>query len=137
MSTNNILGEEHFRALNNLPCLILDSTYIFFTPDHSIVHESVADKFIQALQREMQNVRAGPSANKEDNVLRGVFSDAHASRVSGMVSEAISKGAKVMIGDPAAAGKFRGGNILQPLILDGVNPSMRTSPSAYISCPRS
>lgn len=80
----------------------------------------------------MRNVRAGPSSNMEDNVLRGVFSDAHASHVSEMVNDAISKGAKVIVGDPITAGKSDGGNVLQPLILDGVVPSMRTSPSLYL-----
>lgn len=130
MSTNNILGEEYLRALNHLPRPIIASTDIFLAHD-SVVHESVAGKFIQALQREMQNVRAGPSSNPTENVLRGVFSDSHASRVSGMVNDAIRKGAKVIVGDPAAAGKFSGGNVLQPLILDGVKPSMRTSPAMY------
>lgn len=82
---------------------------------------------MQAIQREMHNVRAGSSANPKDNRLRGVFTDAHASHVTQLVRDAIEKGAEVVVGDPNQAGTYRGGNIVQPFVLDHVVPEMGAS----------
>jgi acyl-CoA reductase-like NAD-dependent aldehyde dehydrogenase len=88
------------------------------------VHESVADRFVQGIQKEMLNVHAGSSANPGDNRLRGVFTDAHASHVVELVKDAIEKGAKVVVGDSNRAGEYGGGNIVQPIILDHIVPGM-------------
>ena len=85
---------------------------------------------MQAVQKEMLNVRAGSSANPEENRLRGVFTDAHASRVVDLVQDALQKGANVVVGDPDQAGKYEGGNIIQPFVLDHVTPEMGTYLSA-------
>lgn len=124
MSTNNVLGKWTDLNFTHPDLLPVPSTNVLLA-NNSTVHESVADKFIQTLQRQMQDVRAGPSTNPEDNLLRGVFTDAHASRVNGLVVDALSKGAKVVVGDPATAGKLSEGNVMQPLVLDGLSPDMR------------
>lgn len=91
------------------------------------VHESVADQFVQAIQKEMLNVRAGSSVNPEKNRLRGVVTDTHAARVVALVKDALEKGAKIVVGDPNQVEKYGGGNVIQPFVLDHVGPEMGAS----------
>jgi acyl-CoA reductase-like NAD-dependent aldehyde dehydrogenase len=79
---------------------------------------------VQAIQKEMVNVRAGSSMDSEGNRLRGLFTDSHASRVVKLVNDAVEKGAKVVVGDPSQAGRYEGGNIVQPFVLDYITPEM-------------
>lgn len=129
MSTNNVLGRLFFlNLLSDLFCARVLTVFVneslSLSQRHLTVHESVADKFIDILKRQMKDIRAGPSTNPEENLLRGVFSDAHASHVNALVADAVGKGAKVVVGDPNTAGKHTAGNVVQPVVLDGLSPHM-------------
>lgn len=54
--------------------------------------------------------------------LRGLFSDASADRVHGLIKDAMDKGASVGAGSWKEGEK---GNVVQPLMLLGVTPAMR------------
>jgi len=47
--------------------------------------------------------------------------------VNGLVGDALSKGAKIVVGDEALAGKQVPGNLVQPVILDNVTEEMDIS----------
>lgn len=71
----------------------------------------------------METIRAGPSPNPEDNLVRGVFTDAHAEKMASLVADAVDKGAKVVVG-PESSHRYEGGNVVQPVVLDRIAPNM-------------
>lgn len=73
----------------------------------------------------MTNIKAGPSADPEENALRGVFVSAHAERQASLISDALEKGAKLVVGDASSA-THNGGNVVQPTVLDHIKPGMST-----------
>ncbi|KAK4046931.1 hypothetical protein OIV83_005722 [Microbotryomycetes sp. JL201] len=81
-----------------------------------IVHETIADEFTARVAKETERL----SAAAQGAPLRGLFTEASAKRVKDIVDDAVSKGAQV------AAGKFDiKGNIVQPIMLDKVNETMK------------
>lgn len=74
----------------------------------------------------MVNIKAGSSPDPARNAIRGVFSPIHAQNITRLVEDAVSKGASVVVGDEANAGKYDGSNVVQPYVLDGVKPNMGT-----------
>lgn len=87
-----------------------------------IVHESIADQFASALKQNLANVKAG-TEHPGEHQLRGLFSDVSAKRVQSLITNAVDKGAKVIVG-PTPEGEHTGGNVLQPVVLDGVTAEM-------------
>lgn len=60
-------------------------------------------------------------AEADSPALRGVFSTSSAERLDSLVDDALDKGARVLAGSRHVAR-----NVVQPLVLAGVTPSMRT-----------
>ncbi|KAM0791831.1 hypothetical protein ACM66B_004090 [Microbotryomycetes sp. NB124-2] len=81
-----------------------------------IVHESIAEQFKTKIASETKRL----SAAATNAPLRGLFTEASAKRVKEIVDDALSKGAEV------AAGTYQvESNIVQPIMLDKVNETMR------------
>lgn len=87
------------------------------------MHESVGDEFISILRRETHQLQASHDSNTDKHI-RGLFTTASAKRVNELVADALSKGAKVVLGDTNTAGKHISGNIVQPVILENVTMEM-------------
>lgn len=86
------------------------------------MHEDVADEFTKVLSEMMKSKKAsGASAEKLENPMsmRGMFNQAQATKVTGLVNDAIKKGAKVVIGEASTERA-----VVQPVVLEGTNPSM-------------
>lgn len=104
-------------------CKIKDHAYLTHflacSSDGIIVHEDVADEFIKTLSGLISDRKA--SANPEGFTdWRGLFSKVHADRVTGLITDAIEKGAKVVIGKQQTDY-----NIVQPVVIEGTTPEMR------------
>jgi acyl-CoA reductase-like NAD-dependent aldehyde dehydrogenase len=83
------------------------------------VHEDVADEFIKILSGLINDRKA--SSNPEGFTdWRGLYSKVSADRVSGLISDAIDKGAKVAIGR-----QHTDYNVVQPIVLENVTPEMK------------
>ncbi|GAA5939693.1 uncharacterized protein JCM15063_005261 [Sporobolomyces koalae] len=83
----------------------------------AIVHESIADKFVELFSAKH------PRASKEPTApMRGLFTEASAKRTREIVEDALSKGAKVVAGSSKLE---TSGNIVQPRLLRGVTDKMR------------
>lgn len=90
-----------------------------FRSDGIIVHEDVADEFIKTLSGLVNDRKA--SANPEGFTdWRGLFSKVHADRVSGLIKDAIDKGAKVVVGKQQTDY-----NVVQPVVIEGTTPEMK------------
>lgn len=83
----------------------------------AIVHSSIKTKFLSLLEAYGERL----SAASDGAPLRGLFTDASAERVKEIVDEAMGKGARAAAGTKADVK----GNVVQPLLLDGVTPDMR------------
>ncbi|KAL8278624.1 hypothetical protein RQP46_008916 [Phenoliferia psychrophenolica] len=84
----------------------------------AIVHESIVDEFISLIKAHAATVRASGDPNEQVS-LRGLFTDASATRVKAIVADAISKGAKIAAGSADVKD-----NVVQPLLLSGVTSDM-------------
>lgn len=83
----------------------------------AIVHESVADQFVEIFAQ-----RHPRACNEPDSQMRGLFTEASAQRTKEIVEDALSKGAKVVAGTEQGQEE---GNIIQPRLLRGVTDKMR------------
>jgi len=88
----------------------------------ALVHESVADEFIEKLKRELANVRAG-HVDDAGHKLKGLYSESSAKRIEALISDAASKGGELILGNHPDS-RCEGGNLLQPTIVDRVTPQM-------------
>jgi acyl-CoA reductase-like NAD-dependent aldehyde dehydrogenase len=82
-----------------------------FSHSTAIVHSSVADKFLQLVAAKVNEIKA--SASPEG--IRGLFNAASAQRVDRLISDALSKGARIVAGKHEVVG-----NIVQPVVLEDV-----------------
>lgn len=82
-----------------------------------IIHESIADKFVEAFAAKHPKASNGPNSQ-----MRGLFTEASAQRTKEILDDALGKGAKVVAGDEQAS---HDGNIVQPRLLRGVTDAMR------------
>ena len=89
---------------------------VCIAPDHLFVHSSVKDRFLTALRARI--ARAYGSGNASPH-LAHIVSDAHAQRLSDLVSDALAKGAQPVL-PPAPAGRAIG-----PTLLTAITPEMR------------
>jgi len=84
-----------------------------------IVHESVKDKLLSLIKAHVTTVKASKDL-AAGTKLRGLFKPEAAQRVKDCVDDALAKGATV------AAGEYGfDGNVVQPLLLEGVTSDMR------------
>ncbi|CEQ41633.1 SPOSA6832_03370 [Sporobolomyces salmonicolor] len=95
------------------------SGQICMASQSAIVHESVADKFLEIFGAKVP--RASGNPDDKEAALRGLFTHASAQRVKEIVDDALSKGAKVVVGEE---NKIEG-NVVQPMLLKGVTEEMR------------
>ena len=83
-----------------------------------IVHEDVAERFVENLRGRAERMTAG-DARAPESALGPMISEQAADRVKGLIDDAILKGARLV------AGGRRQGACLDATILDDVTPSMR------------
>jgi len=84
-----------------------------------IAHESISQKLFSLIQGRVNNLHA--SSRSDDGAqLRGLFTEVSAHRVDEIVKDALGKGAKVFAGQVKVEN-----NVVQPLVVSGVTPSMR------------
>ncbi|GAA5905731.1 aldehyde dehydrogenase [Sporobolomyces salmoneus] len=93
------------------------SGQICMATQSAIVHESIADKFVEMFSAKHPKASNGPSSQ-----MRGLFTEASAKRTQEIVEDALSKGAKIVAGDEQADRDY---NIVQPRLLRGVTKEQR------------
>lgn len=88
--------------------------------DIILAHESVADEVLKLLAARLEG-RAAASHLDAPNGYRGLFTEASATRLSGIIADALNKGGKLAIGKPDPVQ----GNIVQPTVIEATDSSMR------------
>lgn len=91
---------------------------ICMSTERIVVHETLADIFIERLRSRAEVITAGDSARAETRLGRMISEDA-ALRVKGLIDDAVAKGARLVVG-----GRRRGAE-LDATVLDRVSPDMR------------
>ncbi len=91
---------------------------ICMSTDWIIVVKSVADEFVSKLQERTGQIRAADPMVEAVELGRMISGDA-AQRVNGLIEDAVSKGARLLVG-----GQIEG-SVMQPALLDGVAANMR------------
>lgn len=91
---------------------------ICISTERLIVHEDRADGFIDALKARAERMSVGDPAAPESKI-GPMISEQAASRVRGLIDDAVTKGARLVVG-----GRQHGA-CLDATILDGVTPNMR------------
>lgn len=81
-----------------------------------IVQRSVAPTLTEALKKHFSNMKAGGPGE----ILSALFTEASAQRFVDMLQDAVSRGAKVLVGD-----QKRDGGVVQPHIVTNVTTDMR------------
>ena len=92
---------------------------ICMSTDRIIVSRKIADEFVAKLTAKVKTMRAG-KPGEQGAVLAAMISADAATRVAGMVDDAVKKGARLTLG----AYSFEG-SIMQPVIVDGATPEMK------------
>jgi succinate-semialdehyde dehydrogenase/glutarate-semialdehyde dehydrogenase len=82
------------------------------------VDRAIADRFIPRLVDAVGSMRAGDPADPR-TIVGPMITEAHAQRAESWVNEAVSQGARVLIGGT------RQGQVFQPTVLHGVKDTMR------------
>ncbi|KZW02940.1 aldehyde dehydrogenase [Exidia glandulosa HHB12029] len=81
-----------------------------------VIHESVAEKFIELVAAHVDTL----NACAESPVMRGLFTAASAKRIDDLVQDALDNGAKIVAGKRSVED-----NVCQPLVLSGVTKTTR------------
>ncbi|MBR9653499.1 aldehyde dehydrogenase [Thalassovita aquimarina] len=90
---------------------------ICMSTERFIVHEGIADKFVEAFAAK---ANALPAGNPRDKVVLGSLVTMEAAeKMDALIEDAVAKGAKIV------AGGSRDGTIVKATLLDGVTPEMR------------
>ena len=87
-------------------------------PDHVFVHRSVKDAFTAALRTRISKSYAEAGASPH---LAQIVSDRHVERLSGLLSDALAKGAHLTLGGEAQ------GRRMAPTLIEALTPEMRIS----------
>lgn len=90
---------------------------ICMSTERLIVHEKIADEFVEKLAARAAKLPAGDPRGHV--VLGSLVSPAAAEKMDGLIADAREKGAKL------AAGGARKGSVVEATVLDGVKPGMR------------
>ncbi len=85
-----------------------------------IVQQGAAPTLVQELTALFKQAKAGDTKTEPSAVLDALFTDRSAENVVGMIKEAVSDGATLIVGDLS-----RQGAVVQPHILMNVRPGMR------------
>jgi benzaldehyde dehydrogenase (NAD) len=91
---------------------------ICLSTERIIVDRSIAEEFTEKLHERARSLTLGDPRESDTQIGPLVTEDAHR-RVSGLVQDAVSRGAKVVAGGKAQGGCF------EPTVLTGVTPDMR------------
>ena len=91
---------------------------ICISTERLIVHEDLADDFIDAMKARAERVTVG-DPDKPESRIGPMISEQAAARVRGLIDDAVTKGARLV------AGGRHEGAWLDATILDGVTPNMR------------
>jgi aldehyde dehydrogenase (NAD+) len=84
-------------------------------PDHLFVHASVKDRFLSALRTRIAHAYGSGATSPH---LAKIVNDQHARRVSGLLDDAKTKGAKVLSGGGVE------GRAIEPTLIEAVTPEM-------------
>jgi aldehyde dehydrogenase (NAD+) len=84
-------------------------------PDHLFVHASVKDRFLSALRARIAHAYGSGATSPH---LAKIVNDQHARRVSGLLDDAKTKGAKVLSGGGVE------GRAIEPTLIEAVTPEM-------------
>ena len=87
------------------------------------VQDSVYEKFAEKLAVEVKKLKVGPGADA-GTTTGPLINKAAVEKVEEHISDAVSKGAKIMVGGKRHA---LGGNFFEPTILTGVTPDMKVT----------
>ncbi len=91
---------------------------VCISTERIIVLNDIADAFVAALVSKSKSLVAADPKVKSADLGRLINADA-ATRISGLISDAVSKGALLRLGSETS------GEVMQPVILDNVTPNMR------------
>jgi acyl-CoA reductase-like NAD-dependent aldehyde dehydrogenase len=93
-----------------------------------LVHEEVAEEFVDRLSARAAALRVGDPLDEATQLGPLVTSEQHG-RVSSYVEDGLAAGARILLGGnpPALEGELAGGFFFAPTILDDVQPSMRVA----------
>ena len=91
---------------------------ICMSTDWIIVVKSVSDAFVAKLQARTQQIKAADPVQEVTVLGRMISADA-AQRVKGLIEDAVSKGARLLVGGQID------GCVMQPALLDGIAANMR------------
>ncbi|KAI0687148.1 aldehyde dehydrogenase [Cerioporus squamosus] len=99
---------------------LLNSGQVCMSTERVIVQQGAASTLVQELTALFQQAKAGDTKTEPSAVLDALFTDKSAENVVGMIKEAVSNGATLVLGDLS-----RQGAVVQPHILMNVRPGMR------------
>lgn len=92
---------------------------ICMSTDRLIVHEAIADEFLTKLTQKLAELETGMPGETQ-SALGAMVSEEAALRVEELVQDAVQQGARQLTGPIK-----RQGVLLEPVLLDGLTPSMR------------
>ena len=95
-----------------------NSGQICMSTERVIVDEKVADEFAQKLAKRVSGLPVG-DPNKGEVVIGSVVGKPTVERVQRLVKDAVSKGAKVLVGGES------NGTVMQGIVVDRVTPQMQ------------
>ncbi|RDX48153.1 aldehyde dehydrogenase [Lentinus brumalis] len=99
---------------------LLNSGQVCMSTERVIVQQGAAPTLVQELTALFKQAKAGDTKTESSAVLDALFTDKSAENVVGMIKEAVSNGATLILGDLS-----RRGAVVQPHILMNVRPGMR------------
>jgi aldehyde dehydrogenase (NAD+) len=94
----------------------MNAGQVCIAPDHLFVHASVKDRFLEKLRARITRAYGTGFASPH---LTHIVTDAHARRLTDIVSDAVQKGAQPVL-DHGSDGRTRG-----PLLIEAMTPEMR------------
>jgi betaine-aldehyde dehydrogenase len=89
-----------------------------------IVHESIADAFVERLSRWCKRLTVG-AVFDEDTDIGPMVTETHFARVMNYIDEGVRQGATLVTGGKASGKGIDDGFFVAPTVLDHVTPSMR------------
>ncbi len=96
----------------------LNQGQICMSTERLIVMDEVADRLIELIEKRRANLRVGNPAEPGIDI-GPVISEAAAERLSGMISDAVTRGARLI------GGGYVRNTFVEPALLDAVEPGMR------------
>lgn len=99
---------------------MLHSGQICMSTERVIVQKGVSAALISAVEDLCKTLKAGDGATGSTAKLSALFTEGSAENVLGLVREAVSSGAELLLGNLQ-----REGAVVQPHLVKGVNPGMR------------